>query len=529
MILKKPYAFLIKYFKVIHIIILLLLLYINSYYSKISTFFKNYSSTHFYDTNIAREYLPMFVFIAVIVILGLFSILYYLMHNKKKPTRLYVFSIIYYFIVLVSMFIIYDKINTLFDVTIEQRTSRLYQDIYFILKIPSYYFIVMYLIRGIGFDIKKFNFKKDLEELEIKAEDNEEFEFVLGKDTYIYKRKIHRFFRELVYFYKENRFIVNIVLMVIGGILLSFVLINISISIHKYHVGSSISATNFTYKLNNAYITSYDYKNEVINVNKKYVLVDITITNMGSNVLKAENIYLSYNNGKQSTLKTSLSNAFSDMGTVYKGDIIPNEPTSLILVYEVPANIRIYNTKLMVYTKSVVKNDKTEYVYKEYKFNLVKLDKNKSEESISLNSVYNFGSSLYGSTNIMITDINIMDKYEYTYEKCNSEEVCQTLTDVIVPENKGMKKLLVVDYNVNLDSNSLIARSLNNNVTSILNKFSRLSYMKNDKLTELQIYGKSNDRVENKIFYEIPNDVGFDNENKSFIIDTREFRYILGF
>lgn len=529
MILKKPYAFLIKHFKIIQIIILLLLGYVNSYYSKISTFFKTYSSNHFYDINIAKDYLPISVFVSLIVVLGLISIMYYLMNNKKKPTKLYIFSLIYYFIVLISMFLIYDKINTLYEVTIEQRTSRLYQDIYFILRLPSYYFMVMYLIRGIGFDIKKFNFKKDLEELEIKAEDNEEFEFVLGKDTYIYKRKIHRFIRELIYIYKENSFIINIILLVIGGILLTLGFINLSISIHKYHVGSSISATNFTYKLNNAFITSYDYKNEVINLNKRYILVDITITNKSNNVLKAENIYLSYNNNKQSILKTSLSNAFSDIGTVYKGDMIPNEPTDLILVYEVPANTRIYNTKLMVYTKSVTKNDKTEYIYKEYKFNLINLDKYDYSEEISLNNSYNLGGKLYGNTNVSITGIKIQDKYEYTYEKCYSEDNCQTLTDVIIPENRNQKKLLIVDYSMSLDENSLVVRSLNGDKTSILNKVSRLSYTRNDKMVELQIYGKSNDRLDNKIFYEVPNDLSVEDVSKYFILKTREARYRLSF
>lgn len=529
MILKKPYAFLIKYFKIIHIIILLLILYINSYYSKISTFFKNYSSNHLYDTNIAKDYLPIPVFISVILIIGLIAIMYYLMHNKKKPTKLYIFSIIYYFILLVSMFLIYDKINTLYEVTIEQRTSRLYQDIYFILKLPTYYFIVMYLIRGIGFDIKKFNFKKDLEELEIKAEDNEEFEFVLGKDTYIYKRKFHRILRETLYYYKENKFIINIILSVIAAIILTIILINLSINIHKYHIGSSISSSNFTYKLNNAYITSYDYKNEIISKNKKYILIDITITNKTKATLKAENIYLSYNNNKQSIIKTSLSNAFSDIGTVYKGDTIPNEPTNLILVYEVPANTRIRNTKLMVYTGTRTNKDKTEYIYKEYKFNLINLDKNNYQENITLNTSYNLGTKLYGTTNITITDIKIQDKYEYTYQKCSTEEKCQTLTDVIIPENRNQKKLLIVDYIINLDENSLIARSLNNNQISILNKFSRISYTKNDKQTEIQIYGKSNNRLENKIFYEIPNDLNIDDTTKTFNIKTRELEYKLSF
>ena len=125
------------------------------------------------------------------------------MNKKKKPIKLYIFSIIYYVILIISMLFIYNVINTLYEATLTQKLSRFYRDIFFILNLPHYYFLVMYIIRGIGFDIKKFNFSKDLQELEINAEDNEEFEFVLGTEGYLVKRKIHRIYREIIYYYKE--------------------------------------------------------------------------------------------------------------------------------------------------------------------------------------------------------------------------------------------------------------------------------------------------------------------------------------
>ena len=274
MILKKPYAFLIKNFKIIHIIIFLLALYVNNYYIKISSFFRNYSSNNFYDYNIAKDYLPIFSFIAIILLISFISIMLYLMNKKKKPIKLYIFSIIYYVILLISMLFIYNVINTLYEATLTQKLSRFYRDIFFILNLPHYYFLVMYLIRGIGFDIKKFNFSKDLQELEINAEDNEEFEFVLGTEGYLVKRKIHRIYREIIYYYKENKFLINIVLGSILSIVLITVFINTSINLHKYHVGSSLSADKFTYKLNNAYVTSYDYKNKLINNQNKYLILD---------------------------------------------------------------------------------------------------------------------------------------------------------------------------------------------------------------------------------------------------------------
>lgn len=528
MILKKPYAFLIKYFKIIHIIIFILAFYINSHYNKISSFFKNYTSTAMYDINIAKDYLPTIVFISVIILIGLFIIMLYLMNKKDKPTKLYIFSIIYYVIIFITMFIAYNTIDSLFEGSLEQRTSRLYRDIYFMLNLPNYYFMFMYLIRGIGFDIKKFNFKKDLQELEINASDNEEFEFVLGNDAYKYKRKAHRIYREIIYFYKENKFIINVILGVLGAIILTIILINICINLHKYHVGSSVNSSKFTYKLNNAYVTSYDYEGNQINRNKRYVLIDMTITNRGENKLKPEDIYLAYNN-KQSTLKLSLANSFSDIGNIYKGDIIPNKPTNLILVYEIPNNKKIYNTKLMVYTKTVVDGEKTDYVYKEYKFKLKDLDKNQITKTIKLNDNIQYGKQLYGNTNMTITNIELMDKYEYTYQKCKQEDNCQTITDVVSPENKGLNQLLMVDYTLNIDDKSLLYRSTNANSTQILNKFSKIQYTYKEEIKETTIYGKTITNLENKIFYEVPKTINKEDTTKKFIIKTRENEYKLNF
>ena len=46
----------------------------------------------------------------------------------------------------------------------------------------------MVLVRGLGFDIKKFNFVKDLHELDIDVTDEEEVELTLG-NTNVAKRK----------------------------------------------------------------------------------------------------------------------------------------------------------------------------------------------------------------------------------------------------------------------------------------------------------------------------------------------------
>ena len=525
MILKKPYAFLIKNFKIIHIIIFLLALYVNNYYIKISSFFRNYSSNNFYDYNIAKDYLPIFSFIAIILLISFISIMLYLMNKKKKPIKLYIFSIIYYVILLISMLFIYNVINTLYEATLTQKLSRFYRDIFFILNLPHYYFLVMYLIRGIGFDIKKFNFSKDLQELEINAEDNEEFEFVLGTEGYLVKRKIHRLYREIIYYYKENKFLINIVLGSILSIVLITVFINTSINLHKYHVGSSLSADKFTYKLNNAYVTSYDYKNKLINNQNKYLILDMTITNKNKNILKPEEMYIVYGNNQESIYKTSLANSFSDLGTVYIGDLIPNQATNLLFIYELPNNAKISNLKLMVYKGYEYKNGVRNNLYREYKFSASNLDKDLKTTNLNIGDTFTLGKTLYGNTNLKITNMEIKNKYEYTYQKCSNENNCETLTDIILPDNRNQNELLIVDYEINIDENSLLARSTNNKDQNIINKFSKINYTinKNDKTTT--IYGKTYSNLKNKIFFDIPNNVSSKADKKNFIIKTRENEY----
>ena len=58
------------------------------------------------------------------------------MNKKKKPIKLYIFSIIYYVILLISMLFIYNVINTLYEATLTQKLSRFYRDIFFILNLP---------------------------------------------------------------------------------------------------------------------------------------------------------------------------------------------------------------------------------------------------------------------------------------------------------------------------------------------------------------------------------------------------------
>ena len=523
MILKKPYAFLIKNFRIIHIIIFTLMLYISSCFNNIPSFYRNYSSNNFYDYNIAKNYLPTLGFISIIIILFAFATLIYLMNKKKKPYNLYIFSIIYYFIIIIGMFIAYENINTLYDATLTQKISRTFRDVYLILSLPQYYFLIMYLLRGIGFDIKKFNFSKDLEELEIKSDDNEEFEFIVGNETYLIKRKIHRIYREIIYYYKENAFFINIAGATIGAILIVTLFLNVSSNLKRYHIGSTLNADKFIYKLNNAYVTENDYKGNRIKANAKYIIIDLTITNKSAFTLKEEDIYILYGNNR-AIHKKNLSETFSDIGKVYKGEPIPNSPTKYLFVFEIPKHTNVNHLKMLTFKGYENKDGIQTHAYREYVFKAKKIDKKLPEIISNLNNIYPLGTNLYGNSNIKIKNIEIKDKYEYNYEKCYNENYCETLTDIINPINKNNNQLLIIDYELNIDKSSLLGY-ITENQSLIINKFSKISYNLKEEQIIQNIYGQIYESLPNKIFYDIPKKIN-NNKPKYFIIKSRENNYI---
>src|SRR5699024_3037500 len=103
------------------------------------------------------------------------------------------------------------------------QTVRGIRDVAFIVYLPQFFFTLYCALRGIGFDIKKFNFDEDAKEMEITDIDDEEFELVFGKDAYKYKRTLRRFIREFKYYVLENKaafaVLASMVVIAIGTIL----------------------------------------------------------------------------------------------------------------------------------------------------------------------------------------------------------------------------------------------------------------------------------------------------------------------
>lgn len=405
MIVRKPFAFLIKHFKAIHLFLFGLLVYVCYKYNAIVSFLRNYISTGNgrYDAANYINYTPIYVILGAILVM---VIIYYLMKYKDKPKKLYLFSIIGYVVVIVLFIFLFSYLKTFSSSIIEQKTLRLYRDISLMGLIFQYIIIVIMLIRGLGFDIKKFNFSKDIQELNIDLTDNEEVELVMGFDTNKAKFKIRRFFREFRYFIKENILFTGLSLIVI--VIILWIVISNYTSKNKVYKENEYFGIDFNMLVNGSYLTKEDSSLKKLSVGSSSLLVvKFKISSNHSDVLNPDNFILSIY-GKTYSPNNKYCSSLKDIGKCYNKIKLTEQEKEYIFVYLVDDNV--LNKKIYL---------KYDYGYLTNKNNsIIKVrltpDNIDDEETTTkrINDTLGFNNSVIGDYKLKIEEYNISDNYE---------------------------------------------------------------------------------------------------------------------
>ena len=370
MVFKKPYAFFIKYFRLINLILSLLLIFITYKLNLLRQVVNNiYLGKVVNYSTLKSDYIGFRMYLLIFIVIGILLSIILLFIRKKKPLYDYLYCVIYLIIVIIYLINVSNLFLTLDESVVEITTLKLYTDISFIIIVPMLYFLVKYVLIVIGFNLKKFNFSKDIIELKQDEKDNEEVEVIFDKNTYKYKRRIRRWFREFKYYYLENKFLINIILCVVTGvILISTFSVNMFRS-NRVSVGRSFNAGSFNYKVGNVYETIYDLNYNIIKKDKKYVIVNVSVRNniQESNSIDFKRIRLLY--GNEYVYATNYFNKFFyDLGTPYNNDIIKyGEMYNYILVFEVPNTYKSKRYTIKFYDKILYSNNDSKGSYKEVK------------------------------------------------------------------------------------------------------------------------------------------------------------------
>ena len=502
MILRKPYAFLIKYFKVIHIIMFVLFSYLVFALRKIYVFFVDYvkSSSFTYIEGMSSKYVSPLVFVMCIILLaGAFGI-FFLMRKKDKPLLFYKLTVIHSFVLLIA-FIYYKIFFKSLDTTIyEPLRIVVNRDIIMFIYFINFVFVVFSFIRGFGFDIKKFSFEKDKRELNLEETDSEEYEFTVKVDkediiTYLNKEK-----RELIYYLKVNsKFFITVGIIAFVSITAYFCYDRFVIN-RVYKENQIIQRGSVRYVVNNSYVTNINKYGEEISKDNNYVIIDFTTQNDGDAGYLDDQTFRVYANGNYYYLSKSSCDLFDDLGVCYHNQLVNTGKTyNYIGVYKLDkeygdAHLEILKTK-----------NQEEYIYTKVKISLKTFVK--KINNYEINSTFAIDNKEY-----QVTDYKITDKTTYKYEECVNEK-CKKY-DKLVKPNIG-EHVLVVDIN-NLEE--LSDSFLKNNIG--------LKY--NDKYyTGRNI--KVIDRHENTVYLSVSNDI-LKSGHIIFVINTRfnEYDIVLG-
>lgn len=525
MIFKKPYAFLIKHFKLLHLILSGLMIYLSIKINFITNLFNKLArNINVSFVSLSDKYINSLMYLVVIFIIIISFLVCFLMYKKKKPTKYYISILVYYSLIIVFLLVYNSAMVMLENTAMTNQALRAYRDIAFLFPLGQYYFIVIAILRGIGFNIKQFNFSKDIKELEISEADSEEIELNLTSDFYKYKRLGRKKLRELKYYFFENKIWILIIfgIVLISGIIYFFV--NYKFVDNNYRENTFVNANKYNFQVNRSLILEEDLYGIKVNQEKKYVIVDLSVKN-----IYYENIVLDLHkfrllaDGNYYNPIIDKNSDFQDIGLPYDNKLLDLETVyRYILIYELDSDISVNNLKLQVY-------DQIDYETNKVNFININLKPDRFDDEIK-NDYVDFNKEIniefYGTTSLNVKNYQVVNNFEYMYEACVSSD-CYEKTGVISPTDLLNSKLVVIDYSLSIDKDSNLYNFVKND-SDFFNTFVTLTYNLNGKQKNVKVNYLTNAHIKEKIFIEVPKEIE-EAEGINLIINTRKVKYVYKF
>lgn len=450
MILRKPYAFLIKKFKLIHLILSILMFYLVYRFNTVYTFFKEYVNKDIHNRILASDYITLFMFLVILFITIGLIIVYLLMRFKKKPKTLYLINIIAYFASFIILWYSLSVLKKMEYTVLDTRVVRLTKD--FVLVSTAFQGImsIIMFVRALGFDIKKFNFEKDISELNIEVTDNEEFELVVGIDTNKVARKTRRKWREFKYFILENKFIVFITCIILVSIIGFAIFIDKNVINKVYKEKDKITTSLYTISIEDSYYTTKKYDGTAIkSKDKVYLLTKLNIQGRYDNLTLDKNNIRLIINGNKYYPNVKYYEYFKDIGNGYTKQIITQNNTTYLLVYEI--NREDVDKDMLITFVDSIKYTSVgiETKYKKIRLKPTSLDTIIEAGSAKLGEELIFKDTTIGDMNFKINNYDMALTIPYVYKVCVQVE-CNDKNGKITP-SRSYSSLAVMSLNISFD------------------------------------------------------------------------------
>ncbi|MCI8446515.1 MAG: hypothetical protein HFH31_03360, partial [Bacilli bacterium] len=479
MIIRKPYAVLIKHFRLIHSALLAMMIYLIYRTSKITQFFLEYFSDEM--GVIGKEltdglFNDWMYFLTFVVILGLVAVLI-LMITKQKPVKYYIGAIISYIALLVILNMDHSVIASMESELLSARTVRAMSDVTWLLLGIQSLMIILTFIRATGFDIKQLDFEKDLQELKITEEDREEVEVGLDVDSGKIQRQIRKQIRHMKYVYLENKLLCN-VLIVVAILLTGYFIYDKSGMNEKiYKQNQFFQTASFVMNVEDSYITNTNYKLEKLNDQKTLLVLRLKVRTIYDREVSMDTARLEVTIKDHKYYPTeSHTSDISDFGTSYRGEKIGKEEQFYVLCYEIPSNY-INEPMLFQYVQSVsgIKN-KLEITYQKVKLSPINLGTTPNRKKYKLTEKVDMSGSILGDTKFVIQSYEIKPEFKFTYNFCPANNECHQSVEYIKPNILTNDNKVLLRLNGLVQSESAYLDKKHHNLFQFINQYGMFRY-----------------------------------------------------
>lgn len=497
MILRKPYAFLIKNFKKINILLLALVIFIAYKDVSLYGFLRDYASTGIYNETLdsISNYINVLGYLALIFIFLISGVLAYLLKYKNKPYASYLYILISNILTFALFLYVHNYFNLNGTNGYSTELSRNMMYVTLVTVIPYAFTILLLLIRSMGLDLKKFGFGEDKEFLETSEEDREEVEVEVAFDKDIFIRQFKNKIRMFKYFFLEHKFPVTVAVMIVT-LISAFSIYNYVYVYHKvYKMNQTFTSNNYKFTILNTYITDKDYAGNIIsNEGRYYLILDLNIENL-KNLKRDFDItkFILYVDNHSYVPDARFNSYFSDVGRIYDGKGIDRKAKeNYILIYEIEKPTEKSNF-LLTYQDLITKDAKTIRVRIQIRdlSKFVQKDKKKLTEEMEIPI------NLEEKKKFTIDEQLTSNSIGYTYEKCYVKN-CPIYEGTLVGKNGNTILRLKGDFGEDTVESFI----------KFMKKYGKIQYTINDKLIEkpLQFMIEKNYRGK-MIYISVPEEI----------------------
>lgn len=507
MIVRKPYAFLIRNFRLIHFFMLIISTYILYRTSITLRFFNEYVLTRqFIESNtLINDTVPLTIAVLSFILIFISLSIVVLFRKKNKPILFYIATIGFYIVLILFSILSRGILTNLIIDGLAPKTARLFRDLWRISFYLQVILVVFYLIRTSGFDIKKFNFGEDVNELKIEEEDSEEFELATKFDADKAKMRAAMQKEELKSFYYENRFII-ISILILSFIVIPGALIARNIIVNKkYNETEVIDLKEFEFKVIESYLTKKDYKgNSIFKNENSFLVVKFNIKNLTTNArgIKLNNLRIEANNNVYLPNSTYYEK-FIDLGTGYQTQELSNESRDFIAVYVVKDEDTTKEVVLRYADKISVKNNETKALY-----HRIILEPKNLDDNFKTITVEKDGMLIMDGLKFKVNNSSVKDKF--TYEVNEKTKYIVNTTGLV----------MLLDYE--FTGNKTIPT-----IANFLNEYTTIRYVVNEKTytEKLNNMTPSNYNEKNKLYLAVKENMK-DADSIELVTKLRSVEYV---